>query len=134
MNIKDVEIGGAAQGNALIKDRIFNKHLGDDESTGFGTYRSASYKKKRERNNLQSKQKDLQFTSEFRKDLDIGDYKGKVALGFSKDRSVTIADAQEKEKQINTSIFSASEAEAELVLDFMTDEFDKLIDECLAKL
>lgn len=130
---KDIEIAGANREKELALERIFKRSFAADDATFFGTYRSKSYIKKRERAGRQTKVKDLQFTDEFRKDLDIGEFNGKTAVGFAQDRSANIVTWQEAEKQIGAEIFSASAEEIDIVTDTIVEEFNKLIDECLKR-
>ncbi len=103
----------------------------DIDNVPFGTYRSASYKKKREAAGRQTERKDLQFTGEFRNDFDLGKKDGRNALGFAQERSDIIADGQEGPKQIGSPIFAANNEEADIVFDKINDEVNKIIEECL---
>lgn len=142
LNTSELDIFALNQFNAIISKRIFNDNLTVDD-TRFGTYRSESYKKKREAAKLETGKKDLQFTRELRNDLDIGVYEGKNALGFSgqerevgikKKRKVTngqIAEFQEGAKQIGKPIFAASQGEVDEVFKTIDEELDRIIAECL---
>lgn len=129
--IKDIEIEAANSLKGLISERVFNNSAGVEEKI-FGSYRSASYKKKREAAGRQTKIKDLQFTGTLKNDLNIGNYNGKVAVGFSTKRSDDIVMGQESEKQIGFPIFSANNEEVDITFDeYISPGFDKLIKECL---
>ena len=133
LQTKDLEIFALNQFKAEIGERIFGKSKAVDKSS-FGSYRSASYIKKREDNNpkLKTKIKDLQFTGELRNDLDLGTYNGNNALGFKTERSDTIVRGQEESpKQINKAIFSANQEEVDIVFEATDGKVDKIIEECL---
>ena len=103
----------------------------DIDNVPFGTYRSASYKKKREAAGRQTNKKDLQFTDEFRNDFDLGKKAGNNALGFAQDRSDKIAKAQESASQIGSPIFAANDEEVDIVFGKINDEVNKILEECL---
>lgn len=135
LSSKDLELFAINEFRQLINERIFSFNKALDNSS-FGTYRSESYKKKREDAGRQIRIKDLQFSGELANDLDIGEYKGKTALGFKSDRSDTIVEGQEKGsrtksgkevKQINKPIFSANQDEVDIVFEKLSLEIDRII-------
>lgn len=129
--IKDIEIEAANNLKGLISERIFNKSAGVEEKL-FGSYRSEAYKKKRQAAGRQTKIKDLQFDGTFKNDFNLGNYNGKVAVGFSTKRSDDIVRGQESDKQIGFPIFSANIEEVDETFDnYISPGFDKLIKECL---
>lgn len=130
--IKDIEIAAANSIKGLIAERIFTHNAGVDDSKLFGSYRSRSYKNKREKAGLQTKIKDLEFTSALRNDFNLGEYNGNVAIGFSTERSSNIVEGQESEKQIGFPIFSANEEEIDITFENEIEPmFNKMIEECL---
>lgn len=129
--IKDVEILAANEYKKVITERVFKFGL-DADNRKLGSYRSESYKKKRQKEGRQINYKDLQMTDEFRNDLDIGEFDGKTAVGFTSERSETIVRGQEK--QLDIEIFSTNEEEVEIVFENIEPELDNIIRECLNNL
>lgn len=129
--LKDVEILAANEYKKVVTERIFKYGL-DAENNKLGSYRSQSYKKKRVREGRQTQFKDLQFSDEFRNNLDIGEIEDKTAVGFTSERSETIVRGQEK--QLGREIFSANEEEAEIVFENIEPELDKIIRDCLRQI
>ena len=134
IEVKDVaEIAALKTFEANMKQRIFDNSTGTSGEV-FGTYRSEAYKDKRKKAGRQTDIKDLQFSGEFKKDLQIGTSGGKNVLGFKTQRSIDIAIGQQEGsktrygtfvKQINIPIFTPQQEE----IDFAFEEYSKVIND-----
>lgn len=104
---------------ARMLARIFNDGLAKDGNK-IGTYKSGSYKRKREKAGRQVDYKDEQFSGALFEAMNVGKYKGKPAVGITTETSANISRYQEK--QVGRVIFSPSQSELEEVKAAMRNQ------------
>lgn len=135
----DLEIFVLNEFSGLVQERIFSRSKAVDNTT-LGTYRSEAYKEKRKKAGRKTNIKDLQFTGDFVRDLDLGKANGKNAFGFKSDLSAKIVEGQENGSrtksgkevmQINKPVFAANQEEYDIVSEKINEEVDRILKECL---
>ena len=110
-----------------MKARIHNQGRATDGSS-LGSYRSKSYKKKRESQGRQTVKKDLQFTGDLIANYTVGvTGQNRNALGFRNDKTRLIAEGQEGKKQVNKPIFTPSKGELDNMAAAYLKEVTKII-------
>lgn len=136
-NQMDLLLFAGTQAEEILKDRIF-----DDTKTAdgklFGSYKSESYKKKRQKAGRQTSRKDLDITGDLRNSIKLRKLKDNVLLEFVNNKAVLIAEGQERQigqilagSKVNmkspkkTVIFKLSKKEAEEVITRTVKELRK---------
>lgn len=128
---ENAEISALTKLNELVQERVFTFNQGT-KGESFGTYRSESYKKRREAKGRQTVNKDLEVDGTFRKSIKVGKNQGKNVLGFDNELSIKIREGQEKGsktrngldvKQIGFEIFEPNNEE----IDLAFEEYERVI-------
>jgi len=126
------EVAALTTLNGDLQGRIFNQGKATDGSS-LGTYRSKSYKKKRQNppdgsGGRQIIKKDLQFYGDLRGNISLGITNGnKNALGFKSDGARLIATYQEGKRQVGKPIFTPSKGELDAMAAAYLKEVTKII-------
>lgn len=104
-----------ALGNVL--DRIFTLNKKTD-GTPIGKYKEGSYKNKRKKAGMQTSSIDFQFTGDLFNSVQLGQLKGKPAVGIVNNKKAEIADHLEGRFGI---VFQASESERDQAMNVARD-------------